>query len=128
MKNETRSFLSALLIATTFAVSRAGAEEPSPSCYVLCDLGQLREFGSKTKMLQDQTSQLIAERLKLKKNFPYWSFKPGDGTSYPFLRVSVVNDDRLQWLLSVSLVLNDHDEKGYWRGVLLKPGEVYFPR
>jgi hypothetical protein len=27
-------------------------------------------------------------------------------------------------LLSVSLVLNDHDQRGPWNGVLLKPGEV----
>jgi hypothetical protein len=91
MKNKGCHFLCALLIVMAFAASCADAEEPSPSCYVSCDLSRLSELGSKTKILQDQTSEVIAERLKLKENFPYWIFQPGDGTSYPFLRVSVVD-------------------------------------
>jgi len=120
-KNSRILFL-ALLTVAMHAVG-AKAQTPRASCYVLCDLGKLQELGSDLKNLEGQISGLCAECLRSKKNFPYWSFQPGDGTAYPLLKVSVENEGT-QWVLRASLALNVHDERPPWLGVLLQPGEI----
>jgi hypothetical protein len=112
----------ALLMGAVHAVSTK-AQTPRPSCYVLCDLGTLQELGSDLKKLESQISGQCAECLRLKKNFPYWTFQPGDGTAYPLLKISVENEGT-QWTLRASLALTVHEERPPWLGVLLQPGEI----
>jgi hypothetical protein len=118
----SRVLLLALLTIVMHAVG-GNAQTPRASCYVLCDLRKLQELGGDLKKLEGQISGLCAECLRLRKNFPYWTFQPGDGTAYPLLKVSVENEGP-QWVLRASLALNVHDERPPWLGVLLQPGEI----